>query len=78
MLRMLPKRKSKSKTEWIEVGWQGILFKIPKGYNHQLVKETELLIKLTVKSTLNEVHKFLKRNEVSLGFIRKFEREFKK
>jgi hypothetical protein len=31
--------------EWMEIGFQGKTFKIPKEYNHQLVEEAKILMK---------------------------------
>lgn len=32
-----------NKMEWMSIGWNEIQFKIPKEYNHQLIKEFEII-----------------------------------
>jgi len=50
----------KNKVEWMTIGWNEIIFKIPREYNHQLVGQVETLIKHEKKDILDKVDKFIK------------------
>ena len=58
----IPRQRNKDTTikaekmEWISIGWNEIQFKIPKEYNHQLIKEFEIIIKKQIEEAKLQQH----------------------